>query len=164
MWRFLLIFVLGLTAFYALYRAPFFVAGVVAPWTHLQALVSSAVLNLLGFDTWTQQSLLLSDALQLDIKQGCDGLEPTAFFLLAVLAVPFPWRTKWVGWGLGLLALALLNFARIIGLYLAGIYWPDGFEFLHLHGGFALFFILTLLLWVTWVNWATRQEGQAPRS
>jgi len=94
----------------------------------------------------------------LNVAKGCDGLEASALYLIAVLLMPFSWRSKALGLLAGAAVLFVLNILRIVGLYLVMIYWPSAFEPLHIHGGFALFTIVAILLWVTWAGWAMRKE------
>jgi exosortase/archaeosortase family protein len=92
------------------------------------------------------------------IAVGCDGLEPLAMFVGGILVFPMAFRLKWPGILAGAVVLFILNLIRIAGLFLAGLYWPGAFDFLHLHGGFILFAAIAILLWMIWANWALQKS------
>jgi exosortase/archaeosortase family protein len=152
--KFVLIFALGILLFYTVYFSDFFTSHILEHIVKAQAYTAGFLLNIFGFGTEVSGSIISSDQVFLDIKKGCDGIEPTFFFLMGVLLVPFSKKAKIVGLLLGLGVLSLLNLVRIIGLFLVSTYWPNAFDFLHLHGGFTLFFIVTIIIWIFWANWA----------
>jgi len=152
--KFLLVFVLSLIAFYSVYSLTAFQQYVVIPATNIQVRLSHWVLNIFGQNTWIDQGVIYANGVALNVKAGCDGIEPTAFFIIGVLLVPLSWRSKLVGLTVGIIVLQLLNLIRIIGLFFAKVYWPSSFDILHLHGGFTLFFVLTIIIWMIWANWA----------
>ena len=152
--QFLLLFVLSLVAFYSIYGLSAFQQYVVLPATNIQVRLSSWILNILGQNTSIDQGVIYANEVALNVKAGCDGIEPTAFFIIGVLLVPLSWRTKLVGLSVGIVVLQLLNLIRIVGLFFAQAYWPSSFDILHLHGGFTLFFVLTIIIWMIWANWA----------
>lgn len=156
--KFVLTFGLGIILFYSVYFSDFFTNTILQPIIAGQASLSSFLLNMFGYDTEVSNTLLSSGGVVLDIKKGCDGIEPTFFFLIGVFLVPFTKKAKSVGLVIGLVVLSILNIVRILGLFLASYHWPESFDFLHLHGGFTLFFIVTLLVWIIWANWAIRQS------
>lgn len=157
--KFVLSFLLGLILFYSFYFSDFYTDHIGSTITKLQSDFASGFLNLLGFKTLSEGAVLVSEGIQLDIRKGCDGIEPTFFFLIGVLVVPLSKRAKLFGVAFGLIVLTLLNLLRIIILYLVQVYWPDSFDFLHLHGGFTLFFIVTIAIWIMWANWAIRHDN-----
>jgi exosortase/archaeosortase family protein len=147
-----------LVGFYALYTNAFFHENVLQPIVNTQAWLASKFLTLIGYPTGSDGSQISGALTSLNVQKGCDGMEVTALYLIGVLLVPFRWRSKWIGLGYGLAVLFVLNLLRIIILYLAQIHWPSAFEMLHLHGGFALFTVVTIFMWAHWANWAVRQE------
>lgn len=156
--KFLSVFALSLIAFYSLYGLPAVQQYIVIPATNIQVQLSSWILNILGQDTWIDQGVIYASGVALNVKAGCDGIEPTAFFIIGVLLVPLSWRSKLVGLAVGIIVLQLLNLIRIIGLFFAKVYWPSSFDVLHLHGGFTLFFVLTIIIWMIWANWAIQSS------
>lgn len=160
-WGFLLIFGLGLTLFYIVYDLPFFQDFFVDLILEGQTWIAGSILQIFGEDVLVQGRVLSNGIESIDVRKGCDGVETIAVFILGVLVVPFPFRLKIPGILIGVLALFLLNLIRIIGLYLARMYAPVTFDFLHLHGGFVLFTLVGFLAWVSWAGWAIQQEKLA---
>lgn len=160
--KFFLAFIVGIGLFYWIYTLPYFVNTFFIPFTNWQASVASSLLNILGESTTTSSGSLSNSNITLNIQIGCDGAEPIAFYLIGVLLVPFPWKTKIPGFLAGITLLLLLNIVRIAGLYFTKIYWPKGFDFLHLHGGFTVFFLMMILIWLIWANWAIKKM-QTPK-
>ena len=54
-----------------------------------------------------------------------------------------------------------LNLFRIAGLFIAGLKWKAGFEFLHLHGGVIIFTLMAIVLWLIWVNSLLKTDNAA---
>ncbi|MEM1218722.1 MAG: archaeosortase/exosortase family protein [Bacteroidota bacterium] len=164
----ILIFVLGFAAcmalFYALYLSAFFIENIGQPLINAQAKVGSFLLNLLGQGTVTNEEMILGNRFAISVKNGCDGLEPLAILLSGILVFPIAFRYKIPGLLLGSLALMVLNFIRIAGLYLAGLYLQEWvFDLLHEQGGFVIFTALSIFIWMFWANWAMRKnQEQAP--
>ena len=151
-------FLLLLILFYAVYISSFFETWVLTPFLSLQTKMASLSLNLFGMGTTASGATLVSQATSLNVAKGCDGMEASALYLIGVLLMPFNWRSKAVGFLMGAGVLFMLNLIRIIGLYLVKVYWPSAFEAAHIHGGFALFTIVAILMWAAWAGWAMRKE------
>ncbi len=147
-----------LVIFYAIYTSQFFEEWVLLPLMSLQTAIAGFFLNLFGLGVSSEGAVLQGQAAMLNVAKGCDGMEASALYLIGVLLMPFSWRSKWVGLGLGAGVLFLLNLLRIIVLYLSKVYFPSAFETLHIHGGFALFTIVAILMWAGWANWAMKRE------
>jgi exosortase/archaeosortase family protein len=158
--RYVLGFMVLLALFYSVYVSSFFNESFLKPYINGQAKAASAVLNLFGYQTGVSGTDLIGEV-TLTVKKGCDGIEVTALYLIGILLTPFSWRSKAMGLVAGLAVLVLLNLLRIIGLYLAQVHWPSSFDFLHLHGGFALFTVTAIFMWMVWANWAIHREKPA---
>lgn len=120
---------------------------------NVQARLASLVLLWVGEKTSVEGDNIIGEIFKVSIHGGCDGLEATALYIIALLAVPvFSWREKLPALAYGILILSVLNILRIAILYYSGLYWPRAFEFLHLHGGVIIFMMISILLWMIWVN------------
>lgn len=159
--KYLLGFIGCMAVFYAIYFSAFYQNHFEKPLVHGQAVVGNLLLHLLGHDTKVVGSAIASTDFSVDIQNGCDGLEAIAILVSGILIFPASRKQKAAGliWGVGVLA--LLNLLRIAGLYLAGQYFSKTvFEILHVQGGFIIFTMISVLLLLTWINWAT---GQTPK-
>lgn len=158
MLRFFGFFALAMVIFYALYYSPIYENWIRDGLLNFQARVSNMLLNLIGQDTQVSGDVIYSDDFRVSIKGGCDGVEATALYICAVLVFPLiSLRKKVPGLLWGVAILFVINIFRIAGLYLSGRYWPDAFDFLHLHGGVVIFTIISIVLWMIWVSRVTKQ-------
>ncbi len=139
--------------FYAFYYSPIYEKWIMPNLLHLQAKLASYLLILIGEKTSVEADNIIGDSFKVSIHGGCDGLEATALYLIALLALPVvSLKEKYPALGYGLLTLFILNIFRIAILYYSGLYWPGAFEFLHLHGGVIIFMMISVILWLFWVN------------
>lgn len=143
--------------FYLLYYSSFYQNILAGPVEGLQANLAGVILRAMGFEAVVSGDAISGGGFAVRIAKGCDGIEPLALFLAAIIAFPIAWTLKWPGIVAGVVALAMLNIARIVGLFLVGIYVPSAFEFLHLHGGFVLFTLVAIFVWVVWANWSMKR-------
>jgi exosortase/archaeosortase family protein len=157
-WRFIAGFALLLVLFYAVYISSVFNQYFLEPYVGGQTRVAAAFLHLFGADTHASGTDLMGPGVTLTVKKGCDGMEATALYVIGILLMPFSRHSKLVGLAAGLAVLVVLNLLRIVGLYLSQVHWPAAFEWLHLHGGFALFTTVSVFMWMLWANWAMRRE------
>ena len=154
-------FALAMIAFYSFYYSSLYEDYVMKGLLNFQARISNFVLNIIGQPTSVDGDVIYSDEFRVSIKGGCDGVEATALYICAVLVFPLiSLRKKIPGllWGVGILF--IINIFRIVGLYLSGRYWPQAFDFLHLHGGVVIFTIISIVLWMIWVSRVTRKDAE----
>ena len=157
--RFLGLFALLVVLFYVFYNSRYYEQNLQDFVLNAQANWSGAILRLIGYPIEIFEDRISLDDFMIQIKGGCDGLEATALFILAILAFPVPFRLKIKGILGGLVVLAILNILRIVGLFLIGVHYNAAFDFLHLHGGVVLFTLTSIILWLVWVNWSFNHIG-----
>lgn len=161
MLRAVLIFAVLMCAFYTIDYTPFLTSGVLASYLALIAIASMDLLNLLGFDVTVAGTSIYSPGFSVQIARGCDGLEPVAAFIAAVLASPVPLRMKLPGILIGSSSLLVLNLFRVVSLFLVGTYFPNAFDLMHHELGQAAFIVVAVAFWAVWVTWATRCPQQS---
>ncbi|MBK6544215.1 MAG: archaeosortase/exosortase family protein [Saprospiraceae bacterium] len=151
--RFLSAFIALMLVFYIFYYSPIYENYLMNSILRIQAKLSNGILNILGYDTESNEDIIAGIDFRVSIKNGCDGIEATALYVFAILAFPFvSLKQKTKGLISGVLTLSILNLFRIAGLYIAGVHWKVGFEFLHLHGGVIIFTLIAILLWLIWLS------------
>lgn len=69
---------------------------------------------------------------------------------------------KWIGLGIGILAVQAVNILRIVSLFYLGQWNLQWFEFAHLYLWQALIMLDVLVVWLLWVRYLARhgQIGQ----
>ena len=119
--------------------------------------VSAAALSVLGEDARVVDSSVSSSRFSVNIKQGCDAIQPTVLFVTAVLASPVALMSKIPGLLIGVFFLMFMNLVRVLSLFYIGIYWYAAFDTMHHDVWQALFIILSIAAWALWALWAVRK-------
>lgn len=132
-----------------------------APLLKGYAAASSLLLNIFGMKTTAAGEQLYSSQFGVNIAEGCDAVAPTILFIVSILVFPISWKKKWPGIIYGLLFLFVLNIIRIISLFLTGVYASNMFELMHVEIWQTLFIIITVLSWIFWLKWATKEAKTA---
>lgn len=151
----LLFFVLIMGTFYAVWATPFFQKNILSKIASGNALFGSYLLNIFGLNTQSLGEQIMNSQFSVNVKAGCDGLEAIMICVAGILVFPSNWSQKLKGIVLGVAFLLLLNLIRIASLFATGIYYPKAFDFMHLDFWQVVFIvlaILTVLLWIQWVN------------
>lgn len=136
------------------------------PWyLRLNAQASGFLLNAMGYNEVSVKDQSLIGAFRMQIARGCDGVDPSALFIAAVLASPVAFRRKVPALLIGTGLLLVLNILRIVTLYFTGLYWPRYFDIAHLDVWQAAFIIMALLFWAAWAHWIAQQrQRQRPHA
>lgn len=149
--RFTALFILFVILYYAITSMHWF-AGVVFPANlRVNAAVSGWMLGALGETVQVDGNTINSAIGSLNIKRGCDALEPAALFVAAVLAFPAAWRARALGVAIGVPLLLIFNLARIVSLYYVLKWAPTWFEAAHVDIWQPLFIFFAMLLWILWI-------------
>jgi exosortase H (IPTLxxWG-CTERM-specific) len=93
-----------------------------------------------------------------EIIEECTGIFEMLIFLAALISYPASWRSKLVGFCLGLPALYLFNVIRIIFLTIVGVYHRELFEFMHLYFWQATLILMITTVWVLWILMVVSRE------
>jgi exosortase/archaeosortase family protein len=149
--RFFLLFALFVAGYYAVTAMPWFASGVFPATLRANAQAGAFVLRLLGEPVQADGSTIFGPLGVLNVRRGCDALEPAALVIAAMVAFPAPWRSRALGAAAALPLLLLLNLVRIVSLYYALRLSPDWFEVVHVDLWQPLFILCAVALWVVWV-------------
>jgi exosortase family protein XrtM len=121
------------------------------------ARICSAILNLLGQTTKASEVAIRSAHYGINLRRGCDAIEPAWFFCSAVLAFPASLMRKLPGITVGVVLILCLNFVRIVSLYFIRLYYPGFFSVAHLEIWPTVFILTGILLWAGWTRWIIRK-------
>lgn len=155
---FVLRFGFFMAVFYGLLLIPA-VDRVVYGYLVANAWISNAILDLLGFATRVDGTLIASADFSIAVRRGCDGLEPAALVISALLAFPAPWTRKIAGILVGTAVLLLLNILRIVSLFWIGSVSRPIFAKAHLEIWPLLFILAAFVICWGWVRWV-QQPGK----
>lgn len=154
--RFLVVFVVLLALSFGLELTPWAQAWIVAPWTEGVARVAGAVMHVFDGSVSTTGNVIATtrSPFAVAIEAGCNGVEATLVLAAAMLAFPAPWRYRFAGIVVGVIAVQALNIARVVSLFYLGQWDADVFEWAHLYVWQALIMLDVLIVWVIWVRLA----------
>lgn len=142
--------------FYAIIYSGFFRNNIHPHILSVNSGISSFLLNLFGQQTESIGSLISSNAFTIDIKQGCDALEPIALFSAIALAYPAAINKKIQGVAIAILILFVLNIVRIVSLFLTGVYFESIFDLMHIDVWQFLFILFAVLLCFWFIRWTKK--------
>ncbi len=145
-------FALCMGIFYAVLLIPA-VDRILYGYLAANAWISHVILNLLGFGTELNKTMISSEAFSIVVRRGCDGIEPAALFASAVLAFPAPWAKKVAGIVFGTVVLLLINILRVVSLFWIGIVARPLFDKVHLEIWPLLFILAAIALCAAWIRW-----------
>lgn len=137
--------------------------AVIEPFTAGIAKVSGVTLNLLGQKITMKGTQIRNEKFGVNIRNGCNGVETMIIFLAAVFAFPAPWKARFLGLGLGVVAIQAVNLVRVVALFLTGVYLPNLFDSSHTVIWQTIVILFGVLLWIFWANrYATPPAAAAP--
>ena len=116
-------------------------------------------LQALGMDPVVTGTHIQVQGFSLAIISECTGVLPAIIFLIGVLAAPFRWRSRISGIFIGVPALILLNWIRMVSLSVVGVHFPAEFDTIHLVVWQPLYVFATAVLWFAWAWHAHRHHG-----
>ncbi len=157
---FLLVFILMFGVFEFLYfqipdqllRDVVYHFGLVLPCVTVIQLVDSqqAVIAL--------HNTLVTPKVTLEVVRGCDGAGVLFLLMSAVLAFSASFKQKLYGLIGGIAFLVLVNWLRILALYVIAVYEQSWFNLIHSYFAPTLIIILGCLFFLTWTEWVNRSR------
>lgn len=105
-----------------------------------------------GFPVLIDGTNLASGDFRVDVAPGCSGVVPTMIYLSAVLAYPSSRRSKLIGAGLGIAIIHGVNLARVMGLFLIGLFARQYFHDTHVYVAQALVVAVAVATWLYWAG------------
>ncbi len=130
--RFLIRFIVLLAVLYLPLTLQSVDTAVVVPFSRAIAVVSGALLNVLGQHVTVSGVILAAGSHAVSIQNGCNGIEAVVFLVAAILAFPATWRQRVVGLVAAIAVIQILNLVRVVTLFLLNRYKPQLFELFHL--------------------------------
>src|SRR5215212_6311896 len=113
--RFFVTFVALQVALFAAELTPWAQQYFVVPWTGALAAISAWLVTLFDPNVAAAGKVLRSsvNGFAVSIEAGCNGIEATIVLVAAMFAFPAPWRDRFVGFAVGVVAVQGLNIVRV---------------------------------------------------
>lgn len=158
-----------LALFAVIFAVTYFIFGIapgvrraiIQPYTVFLADAVAAVLNLFGEGARADGATVISSRFSISIAMGCDGVEPMCLFIAGVLAFPAPWRARFLGLALGVPIIHLINLARLVMLYYAGVVMPSVIDEIHVYVAQTIVILLSTALLIFWLDRFAIKPGRA---
>lgn len=151
-------------AFYVVAGLEGFERRIFIPYMSANAIASGQVLRVLGFDASVSGTLIRIGSHAINVRRGCEALEPTVLLAAAMLVYPATWRERGNGFVVGALLLGALNVVRIVSLHVVLLRWPGAFEKLHLEIWPVAFVLAAVACWLRWAVSLDRFEHEHGQS
>jgi exosortase H (IPTLxxWG-CTERM-specific) len=160
MLRFFLIFLGVLAALFAFEISHVGETWFVFPFTDGLAQFSAWLIKLFDSNVHSHGKIIQSTAngFAVSIERGCNGIEAVIILIAALAAFPSTLRQKLIGFGLGFVAIQVLNLVRIISLFYMGQWSMVWFEWFHLYLWQALIILDALVVWLVWLRWISKER------
>ena len=153
--RFVVVLLILLGLFEIILATSFMKEKLIPPYLEFYARLSGSVMELLGEKVTVDGATVSSVRYSVNIKRGCDAMQPSILFIAAVLAAPVIRWLKVPGLIFGLLFLMVMNLVRVVSLYYIGVHFsPSVFNVMHHDVWQAGFIFLAILIWTLWALWA----------
>jgi exosortase H (IPTLxxWG-CTERM-specific) len=148
--RFLLLFFVYLVVGWAFVAAPPVNDHVIIPYTKWITEVSGGILTAMGQDVRVDGTMILSDGFGVNIANGCNGVEAMLLVIAAIGAFPAGPMSRISGILAGGVAIQLLNFVRIVTLFLLGRYYENVFQLFHTAVWQILIVLAGVVIFLVW--------------
>jgi exosortase H (IPTLxxWG-CTERM-specific) len=145
---------------FLLYREEL-VGPALAPLTLWTARMTVLLLHWLGVEA-VQAAAVIShpEGFAYEVAYTCVGVLPVVFFSAAVLAYPAALVHRLVGVTIGLPALLVLNFSRLVHLFYLGVHDRADFELWHVQLWRTIILLSIIGLWISWACCVERRSGK----
>lgn len=152
--RFVVVLLILLGLFELILATSFVKEKLIPPYLEFYARLSGGVMEVFGEKVTVDGATVSSPRYNVDIKRGCDAMQPSILFIAAVLAAPVIRWPKVPGLIFGLLFLMVMNLVRVVSLFYVGVHYPSAFDVMHHDVWQAAFIFLAILAWTVWALWA----------
>jgi exosortase/archaeosortase family protein len=160
--RFPVLFGFWLAAFSLLGQAGWFRTHLRVPVAEVLAQTAGIALNAAGIQARVNGDLVTAGGFSAVVHSDCDGIVLLGLFLAAVLA--FPTRSRLATLPatlLGVAALVILNWLRVVALIVTGYLDPELFEMTHVYAWQGALMLGTMVVWILWANHVLRLDAAA---
>jgi exosortase/archaeosortase family protein len=154
-WGFLIRFVALILFSYALLAIPA-IDRLLFVVLKATAASSAPLITLLGYPCAGDGVTIRSADFSVAVRRGCDGVEPMLVLWSAMIALRAPLIPTLTGLLASGVWIQLLNFMRVITLFVIGARWPTAFHVMHVEVWPVVLIVAGMLFFIPWMNWSRR--------
>ena len=122
------------------------------PITTFIASQATWILKALGMDVYARGVSISGEGFSVEILGNCNAIFETMLFLSAIIAFPSSLKEKAIGGIVGTIFIYLLNLARVVILFLIGVYAPQYFDESHVYISQTIFIVMVAIFWLLWIG------------
>ena len=162
--RFFILFVVILTALFAVELTAPVQRAVVVPWTQGLVRISADLIIFYSPHVAVVDNVLRSttNGFAVSVRAGCNGVEAALILIAAMLAFPASWKHRAIGIVAGLIAVQSMNVVRVISLFYLGQWSMKAFDWAHFYLWPALIMLDVLIVWMIWIRTLPRAVSAVP--
>jgi exosortase H (IPTLxxWG-CTERM-specific) len=117
----------------------------------ITASICGGILHLFSADVTVTGRYVTFQGFSVEIIEECTGIFEMLIFLAALISYPASWRSKLIGFLLGIPTLYAFNVIRIAFLSFVGARYHKLFDFMHLYFWQATLILMITTVWVLWI-------------
>ena len=122
------------------------------------AYMAGFALGMLGVPASLDGAVINADGFVAVVASECTAIELILVFGAAVIVWPVSLRARIWALLMGVPALWVLNFARVVSLLFTGISFPEHFDMVHLAVWQTVMAVAALAMWLLWLRWTSDGE------
>ena len=143
------LFVLLCSIFYAITRLT---PSTFVPLNNYTAAMMGFSMQVLGMQPSVQGVFVSVDGFSAEIITECSAIFILILFSSFVLAYPTTFKNKAIGLVFGIPSLFAVNTLRLVLGFMAGVWYPDLFEYMHVYFWQTMIIILVFIACLTWLQ------------
>ena len=128
----------------------------------ITAAICGGILNVFFGNVVVSGRYLSFQGFSVEIIEECTGIFEMLIFLAALISYPASWRSKSIGFAIGIPALYALNVVRIVFLSFVGAHYHKLFDFMHLYFWQATLILMITTVWILWIVLVVGREKKTP--
>lgn len=118
----------------------------------LLAALTAACLRLGGVPAAHVDDVVSGSGFTMQVAPICDGADLAVILGVAIILSPAPWLLRLTGVAVALVLTQLFNLARLVCMFLVGVYFPKHFDLFHHILWQAVAILFCVALYVVWLN------------
>lgn len=160
-WRFPIAFGGSAAVLHLISVLPWVQSAFLQDYTYRVAAVSRTILAGFVPGVHGEGALVGDSSFSMVVLNVCNGTDLWILYTAGLIAFPAPIADRLAGMLIGLPALTIINFLRVIGLFLVGRFAPRWFDFTHEFLSQAIMVLFTASIFLVYLRWTEARKEAA---